>query len=132
MKLTEWQATWGCDRKASSNTVHAQDGGLRPPGGAWLLPGLRDGAGSGLGVLGWEGSRVSISILHALTADTHGPLWLQTTDQNQGQLLRASTPNTHIQGVFLSSIGMVAISFLPSLCLPSMSMTSYKSASQFL
>lgn len=50
MKLTKWPC--GGDGKASSNAVHVQDGGFRPPGVAWLLLGLRDGAGGGLGVLG--------------------------------------------------------------------------------
>lgn len=65
MKLTEWQAMWGCDRKASSNAVHVQDGSLRTPGVAWLLLGLRDGAGGGLGVLGWRGRGVYINPSHS-------------------------------------------------------------------
>lgn len=53
MKLTE--GLCGGDRNASSNAVHVQDRGLCPKGVAWLLIGLGDDAGGGLGMFRWRG-----------------------------------------------------------------------------
>lgn len=84
---------------------------------SWLLLALRDGPGA-------LGSRESASILHKLTADTCAHCGCgQLTPQH------LNPPSTYVQVGVLSFIGTVAVSFSPSLCLPSTSVTSYKSIS---